>query len=344
MAHEHQRQARGEGVPALSSNERYARTRNRKTANFCRERHSHTRCLVDKLRYDGCVRRHLILLALVLHGGIAACGLSTLGTGPDAVDAVDGAADGRSGGPSGADGSVSTQDGGPEGGDGGGVVDGSSDGTTKPADSGIGCTVGATATSLCDNFDDPFTGWASFWTLQNPAMSLVSQDVTTSVSAPKSLYAGAPMNTPDPYEVGLKKQMAFGKTVTVDFDYEVIATGGYVEVVQIMFGGTDNARFLVNTSDTIAYVDGYNGTSRRGVGAGVATLGGWHHAHVVFTFASAGGGASITLDHGATLPSNVGDTVGTAPATFDVHVGNSPGMGQAASRANVDNFVLTVTP
>ncbi len=292
------------------------------------------------------MRRKVIVLALVLHGVIAACGLSSVGTGPDATGGGGADAD-AGGGPSGADGSASTTDGGTQLADGGTTKDsgtGAVDGGMKGGDSGIGCTVGATATSLCDNFDDPITGWASFWTLQSPALSAVLQDVTTSVSAPKSLYTAAPMNTPDPYEVGLKKQMAFGKTVTADFDYEVTAPSGYVEVFQIMFGGTDDARFLVSTSDTVAYVDGYNGTSRRGVGAGVATLGGWHHAHVVFTFQSSGGGASITLDHGATLPSNVGDTVGTAPANFDVRVGNSPGTGQGASHANLDNFVLTITP
>lgn len=291
------------------------------------------------------MRRPLLLLGLSLLAAIAACGLSSVGTG---TDTTGGGADGNSSDASNADGSVKAEDGGgAQGADSGAITDGGTDagdGATKPTtDSGLGCTVGATGTSLCDNFDDLTTGWASFWTVLKPGASAVSQDVTTSVSPPKSLFTAAPLNTPDPYEVGLTKQMPFGKTVTIDFDYEVV-TSGYVEIVQIMFGGKDNARFLVSTTDTLAYIDGYNATPRLGVGTGVVTLGAWHHAHVVFTFANATGGTSLTLDHGATLPSNLGDTVGTAPATFDVHVGDSPGTAQAASRANVDNFVLVVTP
>ena len=286
-------------------------------------------------------------VAIALGALIAAsCGLSRIGAG-DTLDVTDAA------GPDGmavmlGDGAVAT-------GDASGEADASTagdadDGASGPADSGIGCAVGATPLGLCDNFDNPTTGWASFWTSVNTANGVLKSDTTNSVTPPRSLYGAAPAATLDGEQVGLTAQVTFGKTVTVDFDYNasVGSPASYVEIVQLMVGGggVDDGRFLVSGGNTTAYLNGYGGDQRQGVSTGTVTTGdGWHHARVVFVFATSNGYASLQIDHGAVLPSNMGNTMPVpTPAHFDVHVGSGPGPSQPPSRVNVDNLVLTVAP
>ncbi|MEO6419454.1 MAG: hypothetical protein ABIP39_08620 [Polyangiaceae bacterium] len=301
------------------------------------------------------VTRRLHALGLVVSGALAAsCGLSTLGLGTtEGLDSRDAGADESApdldtGAGETSNAEDASVDGPPDADATSADAAGDAKDTAPPdadagADSGLGCAVGATATLLCDDFDNGATGWASFWTAVNPN-GLLASDLTTYVSAPRSVSASVLVATPDGYQVGLYKQITFGTTVTVDLDYEATATNGYLEILQVMFGGTDNARLLVSTSDTIAYLDGYSGTPRLGVAKGASTLGAWHHAHVVFVLATSGGKVSMAIDGAAAITSATGNTLGTAPAKLDVHVGSSPGTGQGASKVNIDNFVLSVIP
>lgn len=279
---------------------------------------------------------------------VASCGLSRVGVGEPLDTADAGGADGMT--VMVGDGAVATGDasGGAEAGTAGDANVKGDGGVSSPADSGIGCAVGATPLALCDNFDNPTTGWASFWTTVNTAKGVLKSDATIAVTPPRSLFSGAPSGTLDGEQVGLTVQVTFGKTVTVDLDYNasVGSPASYVEIVQLMAGGVDDGRLLVSGANTTAYLNGYGGDPRQGVSTGTVTTGdGWHHARVVFVFATSNGYTSVQIDHGAVLPSNMGNTMPVpTPAHFDVHVGSGPGPSQPPSRLNVDNLVLTVAP